>query len=278
MYSGRTVVATKAKMSGRERLILASEGALLGAAVWIYLLLLGFPWVLHIGGLDGVFPSAILGAAFAWAGWRVVPLVTAGALTIVLLVISYTPIIVRPMQSFIRSDPIPAHADAVMVLSAGINDDGTISPAAMDQLIKGMEFVNRGIAPYLVVSREAYIINGDVITSRRDQEEIVSLMPNGMAKLIVAGITHSTHDEALRARALVRARGWNRIILVTSPVHTRRACATFEKAGVTVSCQPSSTRAIAIGKVFAPTDRIKAFQLWLYETAGTIRYRQLGWM
>ena len=135
-----------------------------------------------------------------------------------------------------------------------------------------------GIAPYLVVSREAYIINNEVVTSQRDQEQIVSLIPNGLSKLIVAGVTHSTHDEALRARQLVDARGWKRIILVTSPTHTRRACATFEKAGVTVICHPSSTRAIAIGKIFAPTDRLKAFQLWLYETAGTIRYRQLGWM
>jgi uncharacterized SAM-binding protein YcdF (DUF218 family) len=278
MYSGRENVATKGTVFTRQRLLRSVEGALLGAAIWIYLLLLGVPWIFHIGGFDGVIPSAIVGAALALAGLWIVPFLTTAALTVFLLVISYTPIIVRPVQAFIRSDPLPAHADAVMVLSAGSNDDGTISSASMDQLVNGLELVNRGIAPYLVVSREAYIIRNELVTSQRDQEAIVSLIPNGLSKLVVAGVTHSTHDEALRARALVDARGWKSIILVTSPAHTRRACATFEKAGVKVICHPSSTRAIAIGKIFAPTDRLKAFQLWLYETAGTIRYRQLGWM
>jgi hypothetical protein len=27
-----------------------------------------------------------------------------------------------------------------------------------------------------------------------------------------------------------------------------------------------------------PEDRMKAFQAWIYEIAGTVRYRQLGWI
>jgi uncharacterized SAM-binding protein YcdF (DUF218 family) len=165
-----------------------------------------------------------------------------------------------------------------MVLSAGVNDDGTISFTAMDRLLKGLELVNRGVAPYLVVSREAYIINGRYVSSREDQERIVSLATGGLSKLVVAGITHSTRDEALRARDLVRARGWKRIVVVTSPMHTRRACATFEKVGVLISCTASNTRAFAIDALWSPMDRVRAFEVWLYETAGTLRYRQLGWI
>jgi uncharacterized SAM-binding protein YcdF (DUF218 family) len=262
----------------RRRALQAMEGAVLGAAFWVVLLVLGLPWVLHLAGLDGLVPSILLGAALGWLGWRIVPLGALTALCLLLVVVAYTPIIVGPARSLIREDPLPAKADAVMVLSAGVNDDGTISHRATDNLLKGLELVNRGVAPILVVSREAYIINGKLVSSRQDQERIVSLTPGGVSKLVVAGVTHSTHDEAMRARDLFRARNWKRIVLVTSPMHTRRACATFEKAGVVVSCAPSNTRALAVRTMAPGDDRVGAFQAWLYELAGTLRYRQLGWL
>jgi uncharacterized SAM-binding protein YcdF (DUF218 family) len=204
-----------------------------------------------------------------------------GALTaacILIVIVAYTPLMGNLVRPLIRNDPLPSSADAVMVLSAGVNDDGTISSTAMDRLLKGMELVNRGVAPFLVLSREAYIINGHYVSSKEDQERIVSLSTGALSKLVVAGITHSTRDEAMRARDLARARGWKRIIVVTSPLHTRRACATFEDAGVVISCTASNTRAFAIGALWSPTDRVRAFEVWLYELAGSLRYRQLGWI
>ena len=67
-------------------------------------------------------------------------------------------------------------------------------------------------------------------------------------------------------------------MLVTSPFHTRRACRTFETVGLKVTCVPSDSRDIAIRRLAFPHDRLKAFGMWLYEAAGTIRYRQLGWI
>jgi uncharacterized SAM-binding protein YcdF (DUF218 family) len=278
MYREHSEVATHSTTSRDKRALTAAEGAILGIAIWISLLTLGFPWILHLEGFDGLIPCAILGAIFGWLGWRRVTMGALCALCVAIVVIAFTPIIGRPVSSLVRDDPLPAHADAVMVLSAGVNDDGTVSPSSLDQLIKGMELVNRGIAPVLVVTREAYIINGRLVTSQLDQERIVSLTPGGVSRLVSAGITHSTHDEAVRALALARARNWKRIVLVTSPLHTRRACATFEKIGVVVSCTPSNTRAFALGALGSPTDRVRAFQVWLYELAGTLRYRQLGYL
>ncbi|MFN2602040.1 MAG: YdcF family protein [Gemmatimonadaceae bacterium] len=279
MYREHSEVATHSTASSRDkRVMTAGEGAILGIAIWVVLLTLGFPWILHLEGFDGLIPCAILGAFFGWLGWRRVTMGALSALCLAVVVIAFTPIIVGPVRSLVRNDPLPAHADAVMVLSAGVNDDGTISHASMDQLIKGIALVNRGIAPVLVVTREAYIIDGRLVTSQRDQERIVSLTPGGVSRLVSAGVTHSTHDEAVRALTLVRARNWKRIVLVTSPLHTRRACATFEKIGVVVSCTPSNTRGFALGAIGSPTDRVRAFQVWLYELAGTLRYRQLGYI
>jgi Uncharacterized conserved protein len=266
------------EMPGRARALRAVEGAAVGVVFWLLLFTFGVPWVFHIGGFDGLLPSALAGAAISLTRWRWLSVSAIVALSLVLVVVAYTPLIVVPAQSLIRNDPLPPAADAIMVLSAGTNDDGTISPGALDRLLSGLELFNRGVAPVLMVSREAYIIDGRIVTSQADQERIVSLSPAAKSKLVVAGITHSTHDEAIRARDVFRTRGWKRIVLVTSPFHTRRACATFEKAGVVVSCAASVWRDVAVGDLSSPADRIRAFQVWLYETLGSIRYRQLGWI
>jgi uncharacterized SAM-binding protein YcdF (DUF218 family) len=278
MYARNIRLATQERTPRRKRVIRAVEGITLGIGIWLLLLVLGFPWVLHIGGLDGLLPCAVAAGLLGWFNRRGVTVAVGAALSLVLLIVAYTPIVDRPVRALIRNDPLPPQADAVMALSAGVNDDGTISPPSVDRLLKAIELVTNGVAPILVVSREAYLMNGKTISSRREQERIVSLSRPGLSHMIVAGVTHSTHDEAIRARDMFRARRWKRIVVVTSPAHTRRACGTFEKAGVIVSCVASPTRDLALENLVNPFDRVKAFQLWIYEMAGTIRYRQLGWL
>jgi len=262
----------------RRRAIRAAEGLAFGAVFWLLLFTLGVPWVFHIGGYDGMLPSAIIGAVLGLTRWRWIPLGAVVVAALIVLIIAYTPLVDRPAGALVRNDSLPQSADAIMVLSAGTNDDGTISPQALDRLLSGLELYNRGIAPVLMVSREAYIVNGKIVTSRADQERIASLSPGALSHLVVAGITHSTHDEAIRARDVFRARNWKRIVLVTSPFHTRRACATFERAGVVVTCRASVSRDAGLSDLSSPDGRVKVFQVLLYETLGAIRYRQLGWI
>jgi uncharacterized SAM-binding protein YcdF (DUF218 family) len=279
IYEAPREVATRRDLPPpRQRALHLLLGATLGIVFWLLLFTLGIPWVFHIGGFDGLLLSGLVGAVLGLTRWRLVPLAGVVVLSLVLLVVAYTPIIAGPAHSLIRNDPVPRSADAIMVLSAGTNDDGTLSPQALDRLLSGLELFNRGVAPVLMVSREAYIVGGHIVTSRRDQERIVSLSSGALPKLVVVGITHSTHDEAIRARDVFRANRWKRIVLVTSPFHTRRACGTFERAGVVVSCAASDSRDMAVSRLSAPDDRVRAFQIWIYEVLGSIRYRQLGWL
>jgi hypothetical protein len=45
-----------------------------------------------------------------------------------------------------------------------------------------------------------------------------------------------------------------------------------------VTCVPSDSRDIAIGDMSLAHDRLRAFGMLIYETAGTLRYRQKGWL
>lgn len=256
----------------------AVDGAVLGAMSWLLLLVLGVPWVFHIDGFVGLVPSTALGILIGLTRWRVVLLAVVVAMSVLLLGIVFTPLIVEPSRSLIRNDQLPSNADAIVVLAGGTNDDGLILPQATDRLLKGLELLNRGIAPVLVLPREADSVGNRLVTPRDDHERIIALVPGARSKVVLSGLTHSTRDEAVRTAALFRSRGWNRVVVVTSPLHTRRACATFEKIGMTVSCIAAEWREAAVNSLRSPEDRTRAFQVWLYEMAGTARYKQLGWI
>jgi uncharacterized SAM-binding protein YcdF (DUF218 family) len=257
---------------------LAVDGAILGVAFWLLLFTLGIPWVFHLGSFDGLLPAALVGALVGVSRWRIILKAGVVALIVVLIVIGFTPVIVAPARSLIRNDPLPSHADAIVVLAAGTSDDGLIFPQAMDRLLKGLELLNHGVAPVLVLPREADSVGTRLVTPRDDHQRIVALVRGASSKLVVSGLTHNTRDEAVRTAMLYRTRGWKRVVVVTSPLHTSRACAAFEKLGIVVSCVAAESRETALNTLRKAEDRIRAFQSWVYEIAGTVRYKQLGWL
>jgi uncharacterized SAM-binding protein YcdF (DUF218 family) len=247
-----------------------------GVASWMLIDQLGVPHIFGVGSDAGLIPFAISGALVGLTRLRRIPVYLATVLLVVTLVVAYTSIIVRPSKALIRSDSLPASADAVVALSAGVTADGYLTQEGSDRLLTALALVKAGVAPRLVITREERKTGRTVFTSAGDQQRISSL--TGITNIITTGKAKRTHDEAVMVGELARRGGWKRIVLVTSPFHTRRACRTFEKAGLTVSCIPSESRDIAVKRLAYAHDRIQAFGMWLYETAGTLRYRQKGWI
>ncbi|HXV17423.1 MAG TPA: YdcF family protein [Gemmatimonadaceae bacterium] len=261
-------------MFSRRELILT--GAVAGGALWLLLDLLGVPNVFGLGSEAGLIPLIVVGALLALTRFRrVVPLISL-MLICVVMIVAYTPVIVRPARTFIRADPLPSSADAVVVLSAGVTPDGYLTQQGTDRALKGVALVESGLAPIIVFTLEEKGTGPKRYNSVGDQKRISAIAR--ISNVLFTRKVKSTHDEAVAVAAIARQRGWRRIALVTSPFHTRRACATFEQTGLTVSCVPSESRDIAVRRLIYPHDRVAAFGMWLYETAGTLRYRQLGWI
>jgi len=108
-----------------------------------------------------------------------------------------------------RADAPPAHADAVVVLSGGLNS--RLDPA--------LALVRRGVAPVLAISSAFH--GGKWKKAQRlcrGQEG-----PTRFRVLCFEAVPYSTQGEARAIARLARAHGWTRVVVVTSTYHVTRA-------------------------------------------------------
>ncbi len=179
--------------------------------------------------------------------------------------------------------------DAIVVLGGGAEpsryEAGELHlTKAGDRIIMGMELLRQGKAPVLAIGGnvadfhgvkkvEADMVKGLLETWRFPVGEIVSLGENS-----------NTRDEGQKVKALADARGWKRVILVTSAFHMERALAVFRTAGVdavpapcnfltTVSTAPSDARFNV--PHWAGFEKIS---IWTHEKVGWWIYRSRGWI
>jgi uncharacterized SAM-binding protein YcdF (DUF218 family) len=167
--------------------------------------------------------------------------------------------------------------DAIAVLSAGFTRDGMMRSETLDRLLTGLALAKSGLARTLLISRERTDYDGKFVTDSADKEKLLALA-SPSAQVIVVDSVFTTRTEALRMKAIAQARGWSTVAVVTSPMHTRRACATFEAVGFKVVCIPADLRESGLYKGSNAEDRLRAFRSWLYETFASDSYRRRGWI
>jgi uncharacterized SAM-binding protein YcdF (DUF218 family) len=267
------------KTAQESRRFAAITGAAFGALLWLECIALGLPNILYgSAGYELLPMAALAGAIVGLTPMHRLLAIPVVALALVLVVIAYTPIMRGPVRALTRSDSIGARPiHAVVVLSGGVTHDGHLKSQATDRLLTGLALIRRGVANTLIVSRERDGAGEVAVTSDADQQRLAALLERPVRLLIVDSV-FSTRDEAVRMRALGRPLDITSVAVVTSPIHTFRACAVFEKVSFTVTCVPSESRKLALGALRGPSDRVLAFQLWLYEMVALAKYRVSGWM
>ena len=92
------------------------------------------------------------------------------------------------------------------------------------------------------------------------------------------GPAGTTRTEAVLAAALCREKGWRRLLLVTSPAHSMRACAAVEREGVEVICSPAPETEYDLQTLERPMERFAAFRAMLHERLGLWLYERRGWL
>lgn len=255
----------------------AATGAILGALCAVVAQVLGVQQLLRRPDLALFIPAAAAGAILGVTRLRPLLWIGAGILALVCIGVGYTPLVGVLAGPLVRRDPLPPRVDAIAVLSMGITSDGLMKSETLDRFLSGLELARSGISSSLMVSRERRKF-GDTITSDSlDLQRIESLMGVPMSVNFVDSI-FTTRTEALRMKELAQVNSWHTIAVVTSPLHSRRACATFEAVGFKVVCVPARVRNSGLGPGSNAEARLHSFQSWLYESFATDTYRRRGWI
>jgi uncharacterized SAM-binding protein YcdF (DUF218 family) len=253
-------------------------GASIGLLAAIALLLLDLPGTTTSHPVVYIVVGVIVGVLIGQLDLsRFVAIATVvGAATIAVLAL--TPLVDGLAKSWIRHDSLPnTPLDAVVVLSSSVNRDGVLDPSGVERLLSGLTVWRRNHARFLITTRVEDRGSDHVITSDADQRALIQL-GGDTAVWRIAAPAHTTHDEAMRTSEMLAPATARTIAVVTSPLHTRRACATFEALGFRVVCVPSDERTYAVNTLPGPADRVRAFFDWLYEQLAVIKYKSHGWI
>lgn len=278
----------------------ALKGAALAGLTYIALYDLGITKLGGLAFLPWLWAATVAGAAIGALGIRSGPDRARGtsaqiarvarrtlwsaavAVVALLLVVSSTPVLRPLMRPLMRYDlprgaPLPADVDGIAVLSSVQRENGLVAEEGVERLLHALALARASGRPLLV--SVIHPPGHPDVSSLPDQRALAALA--GVTALLTVDSVHVTRDEAVHMAAVARRERWRRVALVTSPLHSRRACATFERAGVSVLCVPSPSRSYELdGPRQLPPGygRLRAFGAWIYETIGTWSYRARGWM
>ena len=160
----------------------------------------------------------------------------------------------------------------------------SIGPAE-ERILAVAELVRLGKANRLVLGGSTQSVPGKpgVPSMALVQSWLVS---SGLSTASVTslGICSNTHDEALQFRKLKEAEGWQKVLLVTSALHLRRAEAVFRKQGIDVTPVACDFQVYGVPKAsgfpspFPSQHRLDMLSLYLHEQIGWWVHKWRGWL
>lgn len=189
------------------------------------------------------------------------------------VVVGFTPLAARLAPLLVRREA-PSAADAAFVLTHRLQTDGEPSAASQARLLHGVELLVQGLAPRLILTDEP----PETSYARLARSQLSRLSLTAGEVVSLRGPVRSTHDEAVRVGALCRERGWRRLLVVTSPLHSRRACAAVAREGLEVVCSPAVETEYDVETLDRPVDRLAAFRQIVREALALWLYRGRGWL
>ena len=154
----------------------------------------------------------------------------------------------------------------IVVLCGGCRFSGQLSEATSARVEHGVRLFRQGLSPRLVLSGGRWAPHRPACAPRMQAFALALGIPP--SAMIVEDRSSRTSENAREVARLLRAERARAVLLVTSPLHMRRAKLCFEKQGVEVS--PAPTPRLAHETLYAKEV--------LHEYIGLAYYRALGWI
>ena len=189
----------------------------------------------------------------------------------------------------VKIDALPV-CDAVVILGGGTEPSryeaaGLHLTKAGDRVLMGLELMRLGKARTLCLGGGGAVFDGTVLAEADVVKSWLASWKLPVAAEVVSfGTNRHTRDEAEKTVALMRERGWKRVLLVTSAFHMKRAAATFRTAGVEVVPVPCNFLT-TVSTADSPLElKVPSWQgcekvsIWMHEIIGWQMYRRRGWI
>jgi uncharacterized SAM-binding protein YcdF (DUF218 family) len=140
------------------------------------------------------------------------------------------------LQQPIMVDQPATAVDVVIVLGSGTreNDDNNLPPQAEQRVKKGVELVQAGYAPRLIVAGGLSPVTNLIEADLMATEAVADNLP--AAQIYKEAESRDTWQNATNSLAIMDKQGWKTALVVTSPYHTWRACRMFWKQHANVRC------------------------------------------
>ncbi|HEV8439316.1 MAG TPA: YdcF family protein [Methylomirabilota bacterium] len=155
----------------------------------------------------------------------------------------------------------------IVVLCGGCRSSGRLNEATCRRVEYGVELWRRGLAPSLILSGGRPTPHRPSCAPR--MKALAEALGVPASRIMVEDRSRRTIENAREVTKLVRAAGAAAVLLVTSPLHMRRAKLCFEKRGLNVSCAPAAGLPAAGA---TPTKEV------LHEYLGLAYYRAQRWL
>ncbi len=211
-------------------------------------------------------------------------LIALSCLLLYLLSLPFTAdLLIRPLEAY--APPFragDARADAVVVLGSGVLDlswvPATAAPSgtAMSRLVAGVLLAREMQLP-LVLSGGSGEIAPSAVREADAMAELAVRLGIPRERIRTEALSRNTRENAAAVRALV---GGDRVVLVTSAFHMRRATAFFDKEGFTVLPAPTAYRveyrSSSLSNLLPRAGHLETSSLALAEHISTFWYRSRG--
>jgi uncharacterized SAM-binding protein YcdF (DUF218 family) len=193
-------------------------------------------------------------------------------IAIALLLTFYTPLawwIAEPLR---QSSP-PHPADAIVVFAGGVGESGTAGVGVPERVGKAVELYRAGYAPAILFS------SGYVFTLREAESMRAIAIANGVPAeaIFLEEAAANTYENVRNSSRIAQARGWSRVLLVSSPYHMLRATRTWHKVapGIAVTPTPPAQSQFYFHTRGASLDQIRGIA---HEYAAIFVYWLRGWV
>ncbi|HUQ87605.1 MAG TPA: ElyC/SanA/YdcF family protein [Vicinamibacterales bacterium] len=239
-------------------------------------------WDRRLDAMSALIEKASADKASSTAGWEarlraIYDVARRRALQIIvpialaLLLVFYTPLawwIAEPLRV---SSP-PQAADAIVVFAGGVGESGKAGVGVPERVGKAVELYRAGYAPSIVFS------SGYVFTLREAEtmKAIATSLGVPADAIVLEETAANTYQNVRNTSQIAHARGWSRVLLVSSPYHMLRATRTWHKVapGITVTPTPPSESEFYLHERGASLDQIRGIA---HEYVAIVVYWLRGW-